>query len=437
MSRPFSPSHQVLGSVGARTHPSEPILALASYPDNASDDAASSRCVTLGAPYRVPPRACPEKGGGMRTACSRGWRTEGLTALLLLFVACAPGGSSPGPAGPGAGAGASAERPAATEAAASSAAADAPGSIVLAPPEHLRVAYVALSGGYLPLWTALDAGLFQQRGLDVEFAYTGGAQAVQALLAREQDVAVTDGSAVVRAGLASGETVILAVSTNTFAFKLIAGPDVRRPEDLRGRRLGITRAGTTTDFAARYLLRQWGLAPDADVALVQTGGNPEMLATLYAGAIDAAIMSDPNSFQAVKDGYTELLDIGAQGIEYPMFSVATHRALLRERPAALRAFVTAYVDAIAWLERHRPETLAMMARYTQQDNQEVLGATYDLYTSRYLLRVPYPTARGITTILDAVRDSEPRAAETSPSDLIDDRFVRELDESGYIRRLYE
>ena len=180
---------------------------------------------------------------------------------------------------------------------------------------------------------------------------------------------MTDGSAVVRAGLASGETVILAVSTNTFAFKLIGGPDVRRPEDLRGRKLGITRAGTTTDFAARYMLRQWGLAPDADVSLIQTGGNPEMLAALYAGAIDAAIMSDPNSFQAVKDGYAELLDIGAQGIEYPMFSVATHRALLRERPAALRAFVTAYIDAIAWLERHRPETLAMMARYTQQDDR--------------------------------------------------------------------
>jgi NitT/TauT family transport system substrate-binding protein len=299
------------------------------------------------------------------------------------------------------------------------------------------VAYVALSGGYLPLWTAQDAGLFQQRGLDVEFVYTGGAQAVQALLAREQDIAVTDGSAVVRAGLASGETVILAVSTNTFAFKLIGGSDVHRPEDLRGRRLGITRAGTTTDFAARYLLRQWGLVPDAEVSLVQTGGNPEMLAALYAGAIDGAIMSDPNSFQAVKDGYPELLDIGAQGIEYPMFAVATHRALLRERPAALRAFVTAYVDAIAWPNHHRSETLAMLARYSQRDDPEVLNATYDLYTSRYILRVPYPTAAAITTILDAVRDSEPRAAEVTPADLFDDRFVRELDESGYIQRLYE
>jgi ABC-type nitrate/sulfonate/bicarbonate transport system substrate-binding protein len=260
---------------------------------------------------------------------------------------------------------------------------------------------------------------------------------VQALLAREQDVAVTDGSAVVRAGLASGETAILAVSTNTFAFKLIGGPEVRRPEDLRGRRLGITRAGTTTDFAARYLLRQWGLVPDADVALIQTGGNPEMLASLYAGAIDAAVMSDPNSFQAVKDGYAELLDIGAQGIEYPMFAVATHRTVLAERPAALRAFITAYVDAIAWLNRHRPETLAMMARYTQRDDPEVLNATYDLYTSRYILKVPYPTVAGIQTIFDAVHDSEPRAAEVSPADLIDDRFVRELDESGYIRRLYE
>jgi ABC-type nitrate/sulfonate/bicarbonate transport system substrate-binding protein len=308
---------------------------------------------------------------------------------------------------------------------------------VLSPPERLRVAYVALSGGYLPLWTAQDAGLFQQRGLDVEFVYTGGAQAVQALLAREQDIAVTDGSAVVRAGLASGETVILGVSTNTFAFKLMGGPNVRRPEDLRGRRLGITRAGTTTDFAARYLLRQWGLAPDVDVSLIQTGGNPEMLESFMVGAIDAAIMSDPTSVQAVKEGFVELLDIGAQGIEYPMFSVATHRALLRERPAALRAFMTAYVDAIAYLNKHRAETLETMVRYTRRDDPEVLNATYDLYTTRYIVRVPYPTLAGISTILDVVRDSEPRAAEVAPADLIDDHFVRELDESGYIRRLYD
>jgi NitT/TauT family transport system substrate-binding protein len=378
-----------------------------------------------------------------RTTSAAAWAC-GVVVVLALCTGCGGAAAPSSSAGaPGAGTtaaagGAPAGAPAASAPGAESrAAADSPGSIVLSPPERLRVAYVAVSGGYLPLWTAQDAGLFQQRGLEVEFVFTGGAQAVQALLAREQDVAVTDGSAVVRAGLASGETVILAVSTNTFAFKLMAGPAVRRPEDLRGRRLGITRAGTTTDFAARYLLRQWGLVPDADVTLVQTGGNPEMLQVMVAGGIDAGIMSDPTSFQAAKEGFAELLDIGAQGIEYPMFSVATHRAVLRERPAALRAFVTAYVDAIAWLHRHRAETLEIMSRYTRRDDPEVLNATYDLYTSRYVLRVPYPTPGGIMTILDAVRDVEPRAGKVQPAELIDDRFVRELDESGYIRRLYE
>ena len=121
----------------------------------------------------------------MRNACLPGRRIHGLAALLLVSIACAPSAPNPGPAAAGTGGGAAAERPAPGGAAVDSAA-GAPGSIVLAPPERLRVAYVALSGGYLPLWTAQDAGLFQQRGLDVEFNYTGGAQAVQALLAREQ-----------------------------------------------------------------------------------------------------------------------------------------------------------------------------------------------------------------------------------------------------------
>jgi ABC-type nitrate/sulfonate/bicarbonate transport system substrate-binding protein len=352
-------------------------------------------------------------------------------ALLGCGASGQAGGAEPKPAARSA-----AASPAGAAAAPAPAGGSAPGAAAPAAGERLRVAWVSPSGGYLPLWAAQDAGLFRQRGLDAELTFTSGAQAVQALVAGEVDVAYTDGSAVVRAGLAGGDTVILGATTNTFPFRLVTNPAVRRLEDLRGRRLGITRAGTTTDFAARYLLRQAGLVPDTDVALIQAGGTPEMLEAMLAGAVDAGIMSEPFGLLAIKAGYPALLDLSAMGVEYPVTSIGTLRPLVQQRPAAFAAFVGGLVDAIAWIHGHRAEALEVLGRFTQTDDLDSLNATYDEYLPRYP-RAPYPTVAAVTTILDSIRDAVPEAAGARPEAFVDDRFVRELDESGYIRRLYE
>ncbi len=297
------------------------------------------------------------------------------------------------------------------------------------------MAWVSPSGGYLPLWVAQDEGIFRQRGLDAELTFTSGAQAVQALLAGEVDVAYTDGAAVVRAGLAGGDTVILGSTTNTFPFKLIAKPSLHRVEDLKGLKLGITRAGTTTDFAARYMLRQVGLAPDADVALIQAGGTPEMLDAIVAGGLDAGLMSEPYAILAVRQGYPQLLDLSTLGVEYPVTSIGVLRPLVDAHPAALAAFVGGLTDAIAWIRGHRAESIEVLSRFTQTDDQQTLSDTYDEYVPRYP-RAPHATVASVVTILDAIRDVEPRAATANPADFVDDRFVRELDDSGYIKRLY-
>jgi ABC-type nitrate/sulfonate/bicarbonate transport system substrate-binding protein len=338
------------------------------------------------------------------------------------------------PAAPSAGGGA-APAPASASASAPAPASASASAPAPAPTEHLRVAWVSASGGYLPLWLAHDAGLFQQRGLTVEPIFTSGPQAVQSLLAREVDIAYTDGAALVRAALAGGDTVILGSTTNVFPFKLIAHPSIRRVEDLRGKRLGITRAGATTDTAARYLLRGVGLAPDADVALIQTGTTTEMLSAMVAGGIDGGLMSEPIGHHALKQGYVFVYDLATLGIEYPTTGIGTLRSILNERPAALRAYVGGITEAIARINRDRTEALEVLARLTKMEDPEALEATYDEYVPRFP-RAPYPTEASISTVLDSIREGEGRTVDARPGDFIDPRFVRELDESGYIRGLY-
>jgi NitT/TauT family transport system substrate-binding protein len=344
-------------------------------------------------------------------------------AVLLAAVGCrSPSAASSGAAG----------NPAATSPAfPGGAPAAAP-----APTERLRVAWVSASGGYLSLWVAQDQGLFRQRGLEAELIYTSGAQAVQALIAREVDVAFTDGAAVLRSALAGGDTISIGTINNTFSFKLLAQRGMQRPEELRGKRLGITRAGNSTDFAARYLLRPYGLVPDVDVALIQAGDTAAIVEALLAGGLDAGLSSEPTAYQGMQHGLVNLLDLGALGVEYPLTTFGVLRPAVQDQAPALRAFVGGMVDGVAWMAHHRPESLEVLARYTRIDDPGALDAAYE-DTVRRSQRTPYPTIGGIVTVLESIRAEEPRAADANPADFIDDRFVRELDESGYIRKLYE
>jgi NitT/TauT family transport system substrate-binding protein len=384
----------------------------------------------------------------MRSWQSRLVLVSATVVLLLALTACTPapapqgasGGASAGSgttAGAAAAGGASALAAGAGPAAAPASAGD-PGGFVLSPPVRLRVAYTAPSGGYLPLYVAQDAGLLRKRGLDTELILTsGGVQAVQAMVAQEVDVVIADGANFVQAGLQGGETVIFAVPTNTFATSLVVHPSIKGPEDLRGRRIGTGRVGASTDIAGRYLLRLWGLSPGTDVTLVQTGSQQELLLALMTDVVDGGVTSDPALWQAIKEGFVQMADLGKLGAQYATWSVGAMKSTLRERPDVLRAFTVAYVDAIAWTNQHRAESLDILSKYTGASDREVLGLTYDRWTSTYWARTPYPTAGGIQAVLDNVSLEDPRAAQANPADFFDDRFVRELDESGYLRRLYE
>jgi NitT/TauT family transport system substrate-binding protein/sulfonate transport system substrate-binding protein len=269
----------------------------------------------------------------------------------------------------------------------------------------------------------------------VDLVFTTGPQAVQSLLAREVDVAYVDAAQLVRAGIAGADTVMLAATTNTLLFKLIAVPAIQRPEDLKGKRLGITRLGTTSDFAARYMLEHVGLAPDSDVALVQTGGSPELFQALVAGAIDAGLANEPFVMQARKQGYSVPYDVAAQGLEMPQNAIGTLHSIVAQRPEAFRRFLAGLVEGIAWTKQNRADALQVLGQYTQTEDPEILNATYDEHAPRFP-PVPHVTEAGVQTVFDSLRDSEPRVAELTASQFIDDRFLRELEDSGFVRQLY-
>lgn len=301
----------------------------------------------------------------------------------------------------------------------------------------LRVAYPTTVGAMAVLWVTKEAGLFDKHGLDVTLVFVAGSsRIVQAMLAREVPIAETAIPAVIQANLAGADLVMLAGPNHKPGQKLMVKPEIKSPQDLKGRRLGITRFGTSDDFVMRYILMKWGLKPDRDVTLLQMGGSQETLAGMVAGRIDGGSLSAPLNLKAQQRGFQMLVDSSALGLEYQGAGVVTTRSYVRDKPEVIRRYLRAYVEGLHRLKTDRDFSLNVLAKYTRTTERDMLEETYRHYALDVMPRVPYPTLKGIQTVLTEMGAQNPRARDLAPASLVDLTYLKELEASGFIAALY-
>lgn len=305
------------------------------------------------------------------------------------------------------------------------------------PAEKVRVAYSSLSGNMGPLWLAHEHGLFRKFGLEVEPVFiASGATSVQALVAGDVALAQMAGAGIIQSGLRGADVVMIAGLVNTLTFQLFVARDVSQPERLKGKSVAVTRFGSSTDFAMRYALDKWGLVPPRDVTIKELETMPAMVEALEAGRIQGAMLSAPSTLKARKSGLRVLADLQMLGLEYQHTSIATTRVLIKTKPELVRRFMKAYVEAIHRYKTNRTEALAVLAKYLKTDDADVLAETYETIGLTLIPEKPYPTLRGIQIMLRELAVKEPQAREARAEQFVDTSFVRELDSSGYIDRLY-
>ncbi len=301
-------------------------------------------------------------------------------------------------------------------------------------PTRLASGYSAISGPHAVLWIAREAGLFEKNGLRAEVAYIrSGTTMSQALLAGELQVAQTGGPAVLQAAVGGADFVLVAVALNTTPIVIMG--TVSKIEDLKGKAVGVTRYGANTDISARFALRKFGLQPDKDVAMVQLEDYPGIMGGIASGRIAAGALADPFTEHAAKLGYKEIANIAALGLEFPFVTLAAKKSYVRDHADVVQRFVRAYTEAIA-LYKNKPELAAKVTeKYTGIKDPAILSSTVSFYAPK-LARAPYPTAGGISFVLDQIAVRDPRAKNVAPETLMDTRFVKQLDESGFIKSLY-
>jgi ABC-type nitrate/sulfonate/bicarbonate transport system substrate-binding protein len=302
--------------------------------------------------------------------------------------------------------------------------------------QKLRVAYAAITAAFSIPWIAKEAGIFQRHGLDVELVYiAAGSRAVQTLVGGSIDIAAIGGPAGVDAKLAGADTVYVAIPVNRVLVFTVAAPQIQRIEELRGKSIGVTRVGTVTDFFTRIYLRQNGLVPDRDVMIRQMGGLPEIVAGLKAGQIEGGTFGFPAVLHARAAGFRVLVDYNASGYRYPLSTVIVTQKLLRTQESAVRRFLEAHIEAVHRFKTDPSFAMNVIGKYTQTTDRSMLEETQRVYASAFE-RVPYPDIEVMKLGLTQVAETNPRVRGVDPKEFVDPRLLREIEASGFVKRLY-
>jgi NitT/TauT family transport system substrate-binding protein len=298
----------------------------------------------------------------------------------------------------------------------------------------------AASGGFSTaihavLWIAYEKKIFQKYGLVGEYlALESGTPAMQALLANELQIVFTTGALAITANLQGGDTTIIAGGINFIPNKLLARPEIKTPEDLRGKRIAISRFGSASDYATQIALEKLGISPK-DVTIVQVGGNLTRLAALSNGTIHATLLSEPLTTIGIRQHkLNSLIDLAESGVPFPQNCFIVRRSYLQANRAKIVNAMKAVIEGYFILKNDRPQALQLIKKYIRV-NDEDAGIGYDYYLAKYGDGIMVlPERKGLEFILSQVAATNAKAKGHTPESLrlLDSSVLDEIKKSGFI-----
>ena len=303
--------------------------------------------------------------------------------------------------------------------------------------EKLRVAYTVIAPTQATIWTAKEMGFYAKHGLDVEILLLVGAPlAVTALVSGETPIVHAGASAVVTSNLQGSGAVLVAGGANRFPYVLFVTDEIKRVEDLRGKKFGVSRIGSADNAAAITVLNRFGIK-ETDVTYVQAGSIPSRLAAMQTNALQATLLQAPETLKAKEIGMRALLDFTKLDVEWQQNGVATTRDYIKKKPDTVRRFIRAYVEGSHYNLTNPKGAQKILQKYLAIKDTKSVEESYNEIVAKLTLKVPYPTEPGIQLYLDQLKIKNPKAAQAKPSDFTDISFLKELESSGFIDKLYK
>jgi len=303
------------------------------------------------------------------------------------------------------------------------------------PLKKIRVGVPSVSVANIIIFVTQEAGLFAKHGLDAEvITMNGSGISSKALIGGSIDIAPIATPTVINADLAGADMAILAHTMPGVVHALMVKPEIKRVEDLKGKKIAVSTLGSLTDFLVRYIAKKKGLNPDRDLTLIQTGGDSERIVALKSGVVDGAAMGHPGYGMAQKLGFSMLWD-SAKEVDYPWMEITTRRANIKDDREKIMNYMKAHLEGIALFKRDANFGRKVIKKILKINDDELINESYEIFSKRFIA-APYPNLTGMKTSFEYVAATRPDVWKHKPEEFADSSFVTELDKSGYIKALY-
>ena len=304
------------------------------------------------------------------------------------------------------------------------------------PLKKINWGVTSLSGGNWIPWIAKEAKIYEKHGLDVQLILLrGSGQTSAALLGGSIFASPVALPTVMLADLSGADLINVAHTVPGVQTKMLVKPEIKRAEDLRGKRIATSSLGSLGDFLFKYILRKNGLDPIREITWLSIGTPPERLQALFSGSVDATEASYPFDTQAERKGFRVLFDARKE-VVYPSMSIVTRRKSIVEDRDTVMRMVKAHVEGIAYFRNNKEFAIRVLSKQLKVNDRETLENSYDTYRQDFI-PVPYPIMKGLEATYDYVAQTRPEIRGRKPEEFMDPSFIAELDKSGFIKKLYE
>jgi len=300
--------------------------------------------------------------------------------------------------------------------------------------EKLNVSYGAISGSMAQTWVAKEAKLFEKHGLDVNLVYiSGGPRSIMSLIGGSVQFVNHSGMPALEAYQRGADTALIATPMNQLEHSLVVQKNITATEQLRGKILGMSTAGSLTDILLREGLRLNNIA-EKDVTILPVGDLGARLSGLQTGRIHGAIIAGIQTLTANKLGFRTLIDYSKLPIEIAGSGILARRSYVTKNPDVTLRFLKAWIEGL-YLFKAKPDYAStILKKYVATQDNEVVNTIYNLYKERLAYK-PTPTVSVAKSMLYLLSRSSPQVGGVSPEGFVEARYVNDLESVGFFEEM--
>jgi ABC-type nitrate/sulfonate/bicarbonate transport system substrate-binding protein len=285
-------------------------------------------------------------------------------------------------------------------------------------------------------WVPKEAGIYKKYGLDVNIIYVAGQQAITTLISGDSQIVQGSGAAAVLARLSGADVTMIGSTINVIPMSLVTTPDVVTAHDLKGKTFGVSRFGSLTDLGLRKAIAEFGLDPNKDIKMIQTGGVPEILLFMQQGVIKGGLISSPTLERAKELGFRELMNLGEVKFRYPGTALVTTDSFIKNRPQTLNRFLKATLEGIKYAKANPDFTVRVLGKYTRNTDTKLLMSAFKSYVLGYIRNIPTVTLPEMEAVMEDLAERNAKAKGADARRFYDPAPLEQLAKDGFIKELY-